>query len=73
MADLGDTGEAVGYLVGFWEFLFSRRYRTEVGHRWRGADRLDRALMALHGAVATLVGVGLPLAAAWLIKEWVAD
>ena len=69
MADLGDTGEVIRYLVGFWAFLFSPRYRTEVLRRWRDAGKGTRSLMVLEGLVATIAGVGLPLLIAWLVNE----
>jgi hypothetical protein len=67
MADLGDTGEILRYLVGFWAFLLSPRYRVRTLHACRHAGRGQRGWMILEGVVATLVGLGLPLLIAWLL------
>ena len=67
MADLGDSGEILTYLVGFWAFLLSPRYRGRTLDAWRHADRRQRGWMVLDGVVATLVGLGLPLLAAWIL------
>jgi hypothetical protein len=69
MADLGDAGEILTYLVGFWAFLLSPRYRARTLHAWRRAGRGQRGWMMLDGVVATLVGLGLPLLAAWLLAK----
>jgi hypothetical protein len=73
LADLGDAGEAVGYVAGFWAFLFSPRQRAEVLRHWRAANGAERGLMLLDGAVATVIGLGLPVLVAWVIMRWVAD
>lgn len=65
MADLGDAGEVVGYLVGFWAFLFSPKYRAATLRGWGEAGWGKRSLMLLEGSIATLVGLGLPLLLAW--------
>lgn len=67
LADLGDAGEILAYLVGFWAFLLSPKYRARTLHTWRNAGRAQRGWMLLEGAVATLVGLGLPLLIAWLL------
>ena len=67
LADLGDAGEALRYLVGFWGFLFSPSYRAQGLRRWREAPWPDRSLMLLGGALATVLGLGLPLLVAWFI------
>jgi hypothetical protein len=73
VADLGDAGEILGYVVGFWAFLFSPRYRARTLHSWRHADRAQRGWMMLDGVVAMLIGLGLPLLIAWLlVKELLA-
>jgi hypothetical protein len=69
VADLGDAGEVLRYLVGFWAFLFSPQYRTDVLHRWRHAGKGTRSLMVIEGLVATIVGVGLPLLIAWFLSQ----
>jgi hypothetical protein len=69
VADLGDSGEVLRYLVGFWAFLFSPEYRAEVLHRWREAAGGTRILMGIEGVVTTTVGVGLPLLLAWLLGQ----
>ena len=69
LADLGDAGEVVRHLVGFWAFLFSPKYRTSVLDRWRHAGAGTRSLMVVEGLVATIVGVGLPLLLAWLLSQ----
>jgi hypothetical protein len=67
MADLGDAGEVFGYLVGFWAFLFSPKYRAATVRSWREAGWGKRSLMLLEGSIATIVGLGLPLLVAWLL------
>lgn len=67
LADLGDTGEVLRYLVGFWAFLLSPRYRDSTLRAWRDGDRTQRLWMLLEGVVATLLGVGIPLLIAWLL------
>lgn len=69
MADLGDAGEILAHLVGFWAFLFSPKYRARTLAQWRQGGRAERAWMTLDGAVATLVGLGLPLLLAWLLAQ----
>jgi hypothetical protein len=69
LADLGDTGEVLRYLVGFWAFLLSPRYRDRSLRAWRDSDRNQRLLLLVEGFVATLVGVGVPLLIAWLLAE----
>lgn len=69
LADLGDAGEVMRYLVGFWAFLFSPKYRASVQHRWRHAGLGTRSLMVVEGLIATTVGVGLPLLIAWLFSQ----
>ncbi len=72
MADLGDAGEILAYLVGFWAFLFSPKYRARTLHAWRQAGRGQRVWMMLDGVVATLAGLGLPLLIAWLVARHLA-
>jgi len=69
MADLGDAGEILTYLVGFWAFLFSPKYRARTLHAWRHASPGQRGWMMLDGVVATLAGLGLPLLVAWLLAR----
>ncbi len=69
MADLGDAGEILTHLVGFWAFLLSPKYRAQTLSQWRQGGRVERAWMTLDGAVATLVGLGLPLLLAWLLAQ----
>jgi uncharacterized membrane protein HdeD (DUF308 family) len=69
LADLGDAGEILAYLVGFWAFLFSPAYRARTLNTWRHADRAQRGWMVLDGVVATLVGLGLPLLIVWLLAK----
>ena len=69
LADLGDAGDVVRYLVGFWAFLFSPKYRTSALHRWRHAGAGTRSLMVIEGLIATIVGMGLPLLIAWLFSR----
>jgi len=69
MADLGDAGEVLTYLVGFWAFLFSPRYRARTRDAWRHAGRAQRGWMVLDGVVATLIGLGLPLLVAWILAR----
>lgn len=67
MADLGDTGEAFRYFVGFWGFVLSPRYRTATVLRWQQGAPSARALMILEGAIATTVGLGLPVLIGWAV------
>jgi hypothetical protein len=67
VADLGDTGEALRYLIGFWAFLVSPTYRATALRTWRGASTGQRSLLILEGAVATAVGLGLPALLAWFL------
>jgi hypothetical protein len=69
LADLGDAGEAIRYLIGFWAFLFSPKYRAGVLRRWHHADEGTRSLMVIEGLVATVVGLALPLFIAWLLAR----
>ena len=72
MADLGDAGEALRYLAGFWAFCFSPKYRAAAAQRWSAATLGGRAIMFMEGTVATLFGLGLPLWLGWLLLsgEW---
>ena len=67
MAGLGDAGEVLRYVVGFWAFLFSPKYRATTLRTWRQAGWGTRSMMVLEGGIATLVGLGLPLIIAWLL------
>ena len=67
LADLGDAGEVLRYLLGFWAFLLSPSYRSSTLRAWRDSDRHQRLWMLLDGAVSTLIGVGIPLLIAWLL------
>lgn len=67
MADLGDTGEALRYVIGFWAFLLSPTYRKAALRAWRDAGAGQRSLLLLEGTVATAVGLGLPVLLAWLV------
>jgi len=69
VADLGDAGEVVGYLVGFWAFLFRPNYRAATLRSWREAGWGKRSLMLLEGGIATIVGLGLPLLLAWWLAR----
>jgi hypothetical protein len=69
LADLGDAGDVVRYLVGFWAFLFSPKYRTGALHRWHHASPGTRSLMVIEGLIATIVGVGIPLLVAWIFSQ----
>lgn len=55
------------YLVGFWAFLFSPKYRANTLRRWGQAGWGQRSLVILEGVIATGVGLGLPLMFAWLL------
>lgn len=68
MADLGDTGDALRYLIGFWAFLLSPSYRQAALRAWRDAGAGQRGLLLLEGAIATAVGLGLPVLVAWLLR-----
>ena len=67
MADLGDTGEALRYLIGFWAFLLSPTYRRAALRTWRDAGAGQRSVLLLEGAIATAVGLGLPVLLAWFL------
>jgi hypothetical protein len=69
LADLGDAGEVLRYVIGFWAFLFSPKYRSNTLRTWRHAGRGTRSMMVLEGGIATLVGLGLPLVIAWLLAS----
>jgi hypothetical protein len=45
----------------------SPRYRGSTLRAWRDGGRSERNWMLLEGAVATLIGVGVPLLIAWLL------
>jgi hypothetical protein len=55
------------YVLGFWAFLFSPKYRTSTLQRWHHAGSGMRSMMNLEGVIATFVGLGLPLMVAWLL------
>ncbi|MGH7629502.1 MAG: hypothetical protein ACREOF_08925 [Gemmatimonadales bacterium] len=57
----------LGYIVGFWAFLFSPTYRAHVLRTWHAAGWPKRGLLLLDGVVAIIVGVGLPLFLGWLL------
>ena len=67
MAELLDTVETAGYLLGFWGFVFSSKYRAQVLARWRTADAAKRGRLALDGIIATIVGLGLPGLIIWIL------
>ena len=67
MADLGDAGEALRYLIGFWAFLVSPSYRQAALRTWRAAGWGQRSLLLLEVVVTTAVGLGLPVFLAWLL------
>jgi len=71
LADLGDSGEVLRYLAGFWSFVFSPKRRGEALRAWRQASGSSRALMTLEAAGATIFGVGVPLIVVWfIVREW---
>ena len=65
--DPGDAGEILRCTAGFWAFVFHRGYRGGTMERWREVDGGARGLMVLEGAVAALIGLGLPLLVAGII------
>jgi hypothetical protein len=65
--ELLETAEAAGYLLGFWGFLFSSRYRAQVLARWRAADLGTRARLGLDGIISTTIGLGVPAVILWVV------
>jgi hypothetical protein len=65
----GDALEALGYLVGFWAFIFSPRYRATVLAQWRDGRWLERGFLLLDGIIATAAGLILPLGLDWLVVK----
>jgi len=66
--ELLETAETAGYLLGFWGFLFSSRYRAQVLARWRAAGPSRRAQLGLEGAISTAIGVGIPAIIIWVVR-----
>ena len=67
LADLADTGEVLGYLVRFLGAVVSPRYRGELIDAWTQARPGPRALMALEGMIAAVIGLGVPLVLGWVL------
>ena len=71
MIALLQTFDALGYLFGFWAFIFSRRFRRWTLQRWREGSRLDKAWIPFEVLLATLFGVGpVLLLAIWAPTLW---
>ena len=52
--------ELAGYLVGFWLFLFSPKFRARIVRDFSSGGAFKRALIILEGISSTFVSVILP-------------
>jgi hypothetical protein len=52
-----DALDVLGSVVAFWRFLFDRGYRRRTWAAFRTAELMDRLLMILYAALATLSGL----------------
>ena len=59
--------EAIGYLFGFWRFLFSNRYRSDCLSRFN-RHGVARKFLDLIGALVSIsIGLGLPVIAVYIV------
>ena len=61
--------EALGYLVGFWWFLFSQDFRAKVIREWRDRPLFLQLLIPLEVASATAVGLAPLLLIWWAVQR----
>jgi hypothetical protein len=62
-----DGLELIAYVIGFWAFLFSARYRANALNTWQEAGGLKRSYLALESVMATVIGFGVPVLIIWVI------
>ncbi len=70
MLDLFELGEFVSYLCGFWLFLFSPRFRTNVLSTWRRRQWFLKVLIPFEVAVSTFCGLLPVLILGWALLDW---
>ena len=61
MFDTVELGEVGVRAFGFWLWIFSSKYRAQVGEEWQKAGAGRRAVMALEYLVSAVLGLGIPV------------
>ena len=59
---MSDSVELLGYVAGFWLFIFSPRFRHEYIRNWQESGTTSRFVLLLEGLFSVFISVLLPLA-----------
>lgn len=62
---LGDLFEFSYYLVGFWLFVFSRKFRARTLEEWRYSGIIGRGGIVLEMVISFFCGVIVPVFILW--------
>ena len=52
--------ELAGYLIGFWLFIFSEKFRGKIKKEFKEGSFLKRGMIVFEGISSTFVSVILP-------------
>jgi len=52
--------ELAGYLIGFWLFIFSKKFREAIIGKFKEGNFFERALIVFEAVSSTFVSVILP-------------
>lgn len=69
MLELVEAGGALSYILGFWLFLFNRRFRISVIAQWREGGISSKVRLAIDGMIATSMGLGVPALLLWIAVQ----
>lgn len=59
--------EALGYVIGFWRFVFSPRFRNEWLSSYRTGNHIDQFYLLFQATISFLVGVFVLFALVYLL------
>jgi hypothetical protein len=60
-----DFLELIGYLLGFWLFLFCKKFRNEIIRDWKAFGVVRKFNILLEAASSVFCGIVVPV---WIIK-----
>ncbi len=60
--------DALGYVFGFWLFVFNRRFRERTREHWRAmSPSWAKLVIPIEASISAVFGIGVPLIAAYVL------
>lgn len=59
--NMGDALEVLGYIFGFWRFVFSQKFRKEYISVFNDMSLFKKIIASLNAITCSLIGLSLPI------------